>query len=63
MQIFELVVRNSLGCEIARVDVGDASDGINLISRSFTRSGIADALRDLQVGDTLSIEERWTESN
>lgn len=63
MTICELVVSNSLGCEIGRFELNrDSNHGfINLLSGQS--DDVMSTLQNLDAGDTFAIVERWTEAD
>lgn len=61
MQILELVITNP-GGEIARFHIPGATDDfVSLIVEAEKNEALRLCLCTLAVGDTLTIEERWTE--
>ena len=62
MQTVELIIRNSLGCEIARHPCVVDDDG-PLMLATLAQDEVRDSVSVLTVGDTISIEERWTENS
>jgi hypothetical protein len=63
MNICELVVSNSVGAEITRVEVTrDPLHGfINLLYNQS--DDVLSTLQTLDVGDTIRIEKRWLEND
>ena len=60
--VIEFVIRNRLGCEIGRFEVERDDMGAPLTMQAF--DGNVDfrfALETLEPGDTLSMEDRWSE--
>jgi len=62
MTIIELVLFNSLDCELGRFEVETDGDGFPLtLSTVANNVDLRSALDTLQPGDSLRMVERWTE--